>query len=131
MEKMTLKCSPIVRESNEFRVTDLHDSVQLLPDSTQIFPDDSELVYSVPDAFARTVENFPNHNALMFKDEITKEWNRITYREYKNRVEMMAKVFIKLGLEKHGVVAVLAFNCVEWFVSELAAMHAGLVFSCF
>lgn len=37
----------------------------------------------------------------------------------------MAKVFIKLGLEPRHTVSVLAFNSVEWFVSDLAAIHAG------
>lgn len=61
----------------------------------------------------------------MYKDVVLGEWRGITYREYRERVERMAKVFIKLGLERHGIVAVLAFNSVEWFVSELAAIHAG------
>lgn len=74
---------------------------------------------------SNVVEKYPNHLALMRKDEISKEWKGITYKEYKDRVEKMAKVFIKLGLERHGTVAVLAFNSVEWYVSELAAVHAG------
>lgn len=37
----------------------------------------------------------------------------------------MAKVFIKLGLEPRHTVSVLAFNCVEWFIADLAAIHAG------
>lgn len=37
----------------------------------------------------------------------------------------MAKAFIKLGLEPHNAVGVLAFNCPEWFLSQLGAVHAG------
>lgn len=73
----------------------------------------------------RTVENYGERKALMYKDEISKSWTGISYKEYRERVEKMAKVFIKLGLERHGTVAVLAFNSVEWFISELAAIHAG------
>jgi long-subunit acyl-CoA synthetase (AMP-forming) len=94
----------------------------------QDFSEDPEANFkpiSVVDVFDETVEKFPNNKALMVKDEVTKKWNGITFKEYKERVEKMAKVFITLGLEIHGTVAVLAFNCVEWFVSELAAIHAG------
>lgn len=113
-----------IREATDFRVTDPRNAVKMLED----FSDDPAAKFepmSVVDAFERTVENYPNHKALMFKDEIKKVWDGISYQEYKNRVEKMAKVFIKLGLERHGTIAVLAFNCVEWFVAELAAIHAG------
>lgn len=37
----------------------------------------------------------------------------------------IAKAFIKLGLQPRNTVAVISFNCPEWFYSELAAIHAG------
>lgn len=77
------------------------------------------------EAFAKTVSNYPHNKALMFKNSITGDWDALTYAEYKSNVDKMAKVFIKLGLERHGTVAVLAFNCKEWFIAELATMHAG------
>lgn len=116
----------VVRESSEFRVTDQSKPVKLLRNSDENSTESFDPI-TVLNAFDHTVENFPDRNAFLFKDEITKEWVGITFKEYKKRVEMMAKVFINLGLERHGVVAVLAFNCVEWFIAELAAIHAGLV----
>lgn len=80
---------------------------------------------SIPTLMKHVADNYANHTALMFKDDVSKEWKGISYREYRERVEKMAKVFIKLGLEQHGTVAVLAFNSVEWFVTELAAIQAG------
>lgn len=80
---------------------------------------------TIPNLMKRTVESFSDHEALKFKDEETKQWKSISYKQYQERVEKIAKVFIKLGLERHGTVAVLAFNSVEWLVSELAAIHAG------
>lgn len=81
---------------------------------------------SVPALMARTVRDYGDHPALMYKtDDASKGWQKITYREYKERVDQMAKAFIKLGLERHHTVAVLAFNSPEWFVTELAAIHAG------
>ncbi|XP_058821298.1 very long-chain-fatty-acid--CoA ligase bubblegum [Topomyia yanbarensis] len=79
---------------------------------------------SVPDLMNRTVRDYPDHTAMMYKNE-QKVWQRITYREYRERVHKMAKVFIKLGLDSYHTVSVLAFNSPEWFISELAAIHAG------
>lgn len=112
-----------IREAEDFRVTDPQQPVKLFSN-----PRDKTAArdpITIPALMKRTVDNYGNHPALMHKDPVSKKWETITYREYKERVEKMAKVFIKLGLERHGSVAVLAFNSVEWFVSELAAIHAG------
>lgn len=79
---------------------------------------------SVPDLMDRTVRDHPDHPAMVFRNA-QKHWQTVTYREYRERVHHMAKVFIKLGLEPLHTVAVLAFNSPEWFVSELSAIHAG------
>lgn len=80
---------------------------------------------TIIDIFNKIVQKYPNHPALKQKHAITKDWEVIDYKSYKERVEKMAKVFIRLGLERHGTVGIIAFNSVEWFVSELAAIHAG------
>lgn len=79
---------------------------------------------SVPDLMNRTVRDYPDHPAMVYKNA-QKTWQTITYGEYRERVHKIAKAFIKLGLEPHHTVSVLAFNSPEWFVSELAAIHAG------
>lgn len=112
-----------LRESTDFRVIDPSKPIRINLDNKDPLGQADPI--SLPALFNRTVENFPNHAALMHKDLLTKEWKCITYREYKERVEKMTKVFIKLGLERYGTVAVIAFNSVEWFVAELAAIHAG------
>jgi long-chain-fatty-acid--CoA ligase ACSBG len=112
-----------VKETSEFRVTDRTKPVKILRD-----PNDktaSAEPISIPELLKKTADNYANHTALMYQDETTQAWNGITYKEYREKVEKIAKVFIKFGLERHGAVAVLAFNSVEWFVSELAAIHAG------
>lgn len=101
---------------------------------------------SVPGLLNRTARDYPDHPALIFKNS-TDTWETTTYlyvyiieqkkivteikikpfRQYKAKVHHMAKVFIKLGLKKSNAVAILAFNSPEWFVSELAAIHAGYV----
>lgn len=112
---------PAIRDVREFRVTDPSKPIRIFRDLNERAASVEPI--TVPAMMKRTVDNYANHTALMFMD--TKEWRGITYKEYRERVEKMAKVFIKLGLESHGTVAVLAFNTVEWFVSELAAIHAG------
>lgn len=79
---------------------------------------------SVPELMNRTVRDYPDHPAMMYKNA-QKIWTPVTYREYRDRVHKMAKAFIKLGLEPQHTVSVLAFNSPEWFVSELSAIHAG------
>lgn len=117
-------CSKI-RETNEIRVIDPREPVKLM-ESTDSNVNTTPI--TVIDAFKKTVENFPQRHALMYKDDMNDgNWTSITYSEYKARVDKISKVFIKLGLERHGTVAVLAFNCKEWFIAELATMHAGQV----
>lgn len=80
---------------------------------------------TIPELFGKVVKDFGDNVALVQKNMTTKEWESITYAEYKHKVEKIAKVFIKLGLKRHGTVAVLAHNSIEWFVSGMAAIHAG------
>lgn len=47
------------------------------------------------------------------------------FRQYEQKVHQTAKAFIKLGLDPHAAVGVLAFNCAEWFYSAMGAIHAG------
>lgn len=117
------KTSERIKETSNFRVTDPLKPVRILRDSNDRTASVEPI--TVPALMKRTAENYANNTALMYKDELSKEWKGISYKEYRDRVEKTAKAFIKLGLERHGTVAVLAFNSVEWFVSELAAIHAG------
>lgn len=71
------------------------------------------------------VSTYPERPALKHMNTVTGDWEVLTYTDYKQKIEKIAKVFIKLGLKRHETVAILAFNSVEWFVSEMAAIHAG------
>lgn len=79
---------------------------------------------SVPQMLQRSATNYPDLPALKHKDA-DGVWQTTTYSQYRADVLHTAKAFIKLGLEPHNAVAILAFNSPEWFVSELAAIHAG------
>jgi long-chain-fatty-acid--CoA ligase ACSBG len=111
-----------VKTASNFQVVDRTEPVKLFldpNDATELKP------VTIPDLLRNVTANYANHAALRYKDELTQTWKEISYQVYRNRVEKVAKVFIKLGLERHGSVAILAFNSVEWFISELAAIHAG------
>ncbi|XP_071539026.1 long-chain-fatty-acid--CoA ligase ACSBG2-like isoform X5 [Panulirus ornatus] len=78
---------------------------------------------SVPTLLKKAAEKYPNTNALCVKRG--GEWKNITYSEYYNQVWIMAKAFIKLGLQPFHGVCILGFNSPEWFISDLAAIFAG------
>lgn len=48
-------------------------------------------------------------------------------RKYQQKIYTCAKAFLKLGLQRHHSVCIIGFNSPEWFISDLAAIHAGLV----
>lgn len=113
----------LIKESKNFRVIDKTQPSRILKLETG----DREPI-TIPQLLSRTAENYPDHPALAYQEHDKKEWTFISYKEYKDRVEKIAKVFIKIGLKRYETVAVLAFNSVEWFVTELATIHAGSVF---
>lgn len=110
-----------IRETKEFRVEDPTRPTRILRTEAR---DDYEPI-SVPDLLSKVADKYGDHPALAYQDHQTKTWKFVSYKEYKGKVEKFAKVFIKLGLQRFSSVAVLAFNSVEWFVTELAAIQAG------
>ncbi|KAH8410207.1 hypothetical protein KR009_008325 [Drosophila setifemur] len=78
---------------------------------------------SVPGLLKRTVNNYGDYPALRTKNG-KNGYHTVTYKQYEQKVHQVAKAFIKLGLEEHHSVGVLAFNCAEWFYSAMGAIHA-------
>lgn len=113
---------PYIRQTSDFRVHQINKPVRLLSNDGNYGDFEPE---TVPDLFNRIVENYAESPALAHLEPDTKKWKFISYREYKEKVDKYAKVFIKLGLKRFGAVGVLAFNSVEWFITELATIHAG------
>ncbi|XP_058985515.1 very long-chain-fatty-acid--CoA ligase bubblegum [Musca domestica] len=104
-----------------YRTTDVTQAVKL-----RIAKDGlgAEEPISIPGLLKRTVNNYPDFPALRTKNA-KKEYTTVTYRQYEQKVHQVAKAFMKLGLEPHNAVGVLAFNCAEWFYSAMGAIHAG------
>lgn len=49
----------------------------------------------------------------------------VFFRQYQERVRTVAKGFLKLGLERYHSVGILGFNSEQWYIADLAAIHAG------
>ena len=55
------------------------------------------------------------------------DWETLTWQAYANQIRITAKAFIALGLEGGKAVSILGRNCPEWFISDVAAIHAGAI----
>ncbi|XP_077291917.1 very long-chain-fatty-acid--CoA ligase bubblegum-like isoform X2 [Arctopsyche grandis] len=84
----------------------------------------SEPPVSVPGLLSRTVARYPDVVAIASRNP-DGSWDKSTYREYQQLIRTCAKGFIELGLQKHHAVCILGFNSPQWFISDLAAIHAG------
>jgi long-chain acyl-CoA synthetase len=54
-------------------------------------------------------------------------WHEITWRQADDQARRLAAGLLELGCVPGERVAILAKNCAEWFISDLAIMLAGLV----
>ena len=54
-------------------------------------------------------------------------WETLTWKDYAAQIQMVAKAFIALGLEPGKAVSILGNNCPQWFISDIAAIHAGAI----
>ncbi|MDD0844223.1 AMP-binding protein [Pseudomonas sp. Gutcm_11s] len=54
-------------------------------------------------------------------------WHDVTWRQVDDQARRLASALQALGCQPGDRVALLAKNCAEWFVSDLAIMFAGLV----
>ncbi|HLT40962.1 MAG TPA: AMP-binding protein [Enhygromyxa sp.] len=52
-------------------------------------------------------------------------WKDMSWADYQAEIERAAKGMIALGLEPHKGVSLIGFNCKEWLIGNLAAIHAG------
>ena len=108
---------------NDFRITDPTKRIKI-----RVNPKDevaSIEPVTIPEMMRKVAQRYPDRPALKQMNAVTKDWEVLTFSEYQQKVEKIAKVFIKLGLKRHETVAVLAFNSIEWFITEMATVHAG------
>ena len=58
------------------------------------------------------------------------EWKTWTYERYLREVQLAARGFIHIGMNRHHSVAIIGSNTPEWVICDLAAIFAGYVQFC-
>jgi len=71
------------------------------------------------DLLDKAAERWPDREAILFKGE------RICYREYREKVDQLAKALIHIGVRKGDKVSILFSNRPEWSISEYAVDKIG------
>ncbi|NWL75272.1 AMP-dependent synthetase [Pseudomonas taiwanensis] len=64
---------------------------------------------------------------VWLRQPVARTWHPITWREADDRARRLASALRALGCEPGDRVAILAKNCAEWILSDMAIMLAGLV----
>lgn len=75
----------------------------------------------VGDALRSSVEKHPDKTAFMFKGK------KLTYAEFNHRVNRLANGLLAKGYKPGDHIAILAFNCIEYFEILFALGKVGMV----
>lgn len=75
----------------------------------------------VGNALKAAARKFPSKVAFVFKDQ------RITYKDFEERVNRLANGFLAKGYKPGDHVAILAYNCIEYYEILFALAKAGMV----
>lgn len=117
-----------LKPAKDYYSSSLHEPVKLRDYKGNL---DGRNIQTIPQFFQECCRKYKNRPALAFEsfEENTevKEWTTLTYNEYEQNVEQTALLLLHLGIQPRTTVAVLSFNCPEWFYVELAAMRIGAV----
>jgi long-subunit acyl-CoA synthetase (AMP-forming) len=70
-------------------------------------------------------DNTPNK--VFMHQPVDRKIQTHTWQQIKQQVESIAGALAHLGLKKGDKVAILAKNCAEWLISDLAIMRAGMI----
>ena len=74
---------------------------------------------------ARNAELYWNEPALSWKESHDGEWQRMSWKDYRERVAEAALGLRKLGVGRGDHVAIMARNRPEHLIADLAAVHLG------
>src|SRR5690349_1578938 len=78
---------------------------------------------TIGDMFDQTVENYPDHLALISRHQDI----RLTYRQLQKQVNECAKGLMHLGLQKGERIGIWAPNRAEWCITQFATSKLGLI----
>ena len=79
----------------------------------------------VMDVFERTVRSNGPRPALRVKRN--GGWKTFTWDEYRHEVRMVARALVAIGGEPGAGVAIIGYNCPEWFFADIGAIYAGMI----
>src|SRR6185503_7654477 len=79
----------------------------------------------VMDVFDRTVRSYGPKPALRVKRQGF--WQTITWGDYHKQVRQVARALMSLGIQPGAGVAIIGYNCPEWFYADIGAIYAGAV----
>jgi long-subunit acyl-CoA synthetase (AMP-forming) len=77
----------------------------------------------VSDILDETASAHGSRPAMRHKENGT--WKDISWSEYRRDARMVARAFIKLGLEPGQGVSIVGYNCPQWFIADIGAILAG------
>lgn len=90
-------------------------------------PEDVSLLdMTIPDAFDKTVKQFPSALALVVKPQGV----RWSYREYQQEIERLASGLLALGIKPGDRVGIWSPNRVEWCLTQFATAKIGAIMVC-
>ena len=78
---------------------------------------------TVSEKLKDTVERFPDHEALV----VPYQNYRVTYREFWNQVEEVAKGLLAYGVKKGDRVGIWSPNRFEWVLVQFATTRVGAI----
>jgi long-chain acyl-CoA synthetase len=78
---------------------------------------------TIPALFSRKASEYGERTALLYKRDGA--YRAMSWEQYGNRVRDFALGLIVLGLEPGQQVALLAENCPEWVIADIAILSAG------
>jgi long-subunit acyl-CoA synthetase (AMP-forming) len=79
----------------------------------------------VMDVLDRTVRTHGPRPAL--RDKRNGAWRSITWDAYHRQVRSVARALIALGTRPGQGVAIVGYNCPEWFFADVGAIYAGAI----
>lgn len=110
-----------VLETKETRISSEQDDRQY--SYTSGTSDTPLLGLTIGDMFDQTAENYPDHLALIVRQQQI----RLTYRQLQEHVNQCAKGLMHLGLQKGERIGIWAPNRAEWTITQFATSKLGLI----
>ena len=68
-----------------------------------------------------------NSSKVAFSIKVNNEWESTIWKDYYDQVQVTARAFMALGLEKGDAVSIIGSNCPQWLISDYGAIFAGAV----